>query len=107
MASLVPTVPLFLTCREASLKSKRHQDRRRGDPPLFFSFEDSMINFRLMQQECAGGTVPKYHLPKDIRDYLFLEILEILKLIGLTFSKDLVYTLTIENKRSHISWKVS
>ena len=60
-----------------------------------------------MQEECAGGTVPEYHLPEDIWDYLFLEILEILKLIGLTFSKDLMYTLTIENIRSHISWKES
>ena len=66
-----------------------------------------MINFRLMQEECAGGTVPKYHLPEDIRDYLFLEILEILGILELTFSKDLMYTLTIENIRSHISWKES
>ena len=66
-----------------------------------------MINFRLMQEECAGGTVPKYHLPEDIRDYTFLEILEILKLIGLTFSKDLMYTSIIDNIRSHVSWKDS
>ena len=61
-----------------------------------------MINFRLMEGECAGGTVPKYHLPEDIRDYLFLEILEILEL---TFSKDLMYTSIIDNIRSHVSWK--
>ena len=63
-----------------------------------------MINFRLMKGECAGGAVPKYHLPEDIRDYLFLEILEISEL---TFSKDLMYTSIIDNIRSHISWKES
>ena len=89
------------------MKSKRHQDRRRGDPPLFFLFEDSIINFRLMQQECAGGTVPKYHLPEDIRYAPILKILEILGILELTFSKDLMYTLTIENIRSHVLWKES
>ena len=63
-----------------------------------------MINFRLMIGEYAGGTVPKYHLPEDIRDYLFLEILGILEL---TSSKDLMYTSIIDNIRSHISWKDS
>ena len=63
-----------------------------------------MINFRLMIGEYAGGTVPKYHLPEDIRDYLFLEILGILEL---TSSKDLMYTSIIDNIRSHISWKES
>ena len=64
-----------------------------------------MINFRLMEGECAGGAVPKYHLPEDIRDYLFLEILEILEILELTFSWDLMYTSIIDNIRSHISWK--
>ena len=63
-----------------------------------------MINFRLMEGECAGGAVPKYHLPEDIRDGSFLKILEISEL---TFSKDLMYTSIIDNIRSLISWKDS
>ena len=66
-----------------------------------------MINFRLMQEECAGGIVPEYHLPKDIRYGSFLKILEILGILELAFSKDLMYTLTIENIRSHVLWKES
>ena len=64
-----------------------------------------MINFRLMIGEYAGGTVPKYHLPKDMWDYSILKILEILEILELTFSKDLMYTSIIDNIRSHISWK--
>ena len=73
--------------------------------PLFYC--RAFLNFRLMQEECAGGAVPKYHLPEDIRYAPFLKILEILEILELTFSKDLVYTLIIDNIRSHISWKES